>query len=95
MAEFYGNMDLLLHWDEMSQQSRTKNTLTKCHRLLDKILQRVGLSHCDKISKFTRSDCHNLGWTDNPYTLRLNVAVVNFHSRQFVGLMLCLGRNVA
>jgi hypothetical protein len=39
MGEFFGKMDLLLHWDEMSQQSWTKNMQTKCHRLWDKILQ--------------------------------------------------------
>jgi hypothetical protein len=73
----------------------TKNTWTKCHRLWVKIIQCVGLSLCDKQSKFTRSECHNLGWTDNPSTLRRNVTVVNCHSRRFVGWTLRLGRNVA
>jgi hypothetical protein len=50
-----------------------ENTRTKCHRLCDKILQGVGMSHCDKPSKFTRSECHNLGWTNNRSTLRRNV----------------------
>ncbi len=43
-----------------------KNTLTKCHRLWDKILQWDSLSHRDKQSKFTRSECYNLGWMYNP-----------------------------
>ncbi len=78
----------------MSPQSWTKNTWTKCHRLWDKILHWVGLSHCDKPSKFTRSECHNLGWTDNPSPLRRNVTVVNCHSIRFVGWMRRLGWNV-
>ncbi len=53
------------------------------------------MSHCDKPSKFTRSECHNLGWIDNPSTLRQNVTVVKCHSRQFVGWTLSLGQNVA
>jgi hypothetical protein len=52
------------------------------------------LSHCYKPSKFTRSKCHNLGWTDNLSTLRWNVTVVKCHSRWFVGWMLSLGWNV-
>ncbi len=95
MGEFFRKMDLLLCWDEMSEQSWMKNMRTKCHRLWDKILQWDGLSHCDKLSKFTRSECHNLGWTDNPSTLRRNVTVVKCHSRRFVGWTLCLGQNVA
>ncbi len=81
--------------DFLSQQSWMKNTWTKCCWLWDKIWQWVGLSHCDKPSKFTRSLCHNLGWTDNPSTLRRNVTVVNCHSRRFVSWTLCLGRIVA
>ncbi len=95
MGEFLGKMDLLLRWDEMSQQSWTKNTRTKCHRLWDKILQWDALSHCDKPSKFTRWECHNLGWMDNLSTLRQNVTVVKCHSRRFVGWTLSLGQNVA
>jgi hypothetical protein len=53
------------------------------------------LSLCDKPSKYTRLQCHILGWTDNPSTLRWNVTVVNCHSRRFVGWTLHLGRNVA
>ncbi len=95
MGEFFGKkMDLFLRWDEMSQQSWIKNVQTKCHRLWDKILQWDSLSHCDKPSKFTRSECHNLGWTDNLSTLRQNVRV-NCHSRRFVRWTLSLGRNVA
>ncbi len=48
----------------------------------------------DKPSKFTRSEYHNLGWADNPSTLRQNVTVVNCHSRQFVRRTLLLGQNV-
>ncbi len=95
MGEFFRKMDLLLHWDEMSQQSWTKKTWTKCHRLWDKILQWDGLSHYDKPSKFNRPKCHNLGWTDNPSTLRWNVTVVKCHSRRFVGWTPSLGQNVA
>ncbi len=95
MDEFFGKMDLLLRWDKMSQQSWTKNTQTKCHRLWDKILQWDSLSRCDKPSKFTRSECHNLGWMDNPSTLRRNVTVVKCRSRRFVWWTLSLGRNVA
>ncbi len=95
MGEFFGKMDRLLRWDERSQQSWTKNTRTKCHRLWDKILQWDGLSHCDKSSKFTRSECHNLGWTDTPSTLRRNVTVVKWHSRWFVGWTDSVGWNVA
>ncbi len=93
-GEFSWKMDLLSLLDEMSQESWTKNTRTKCHRLLDKILQWDGLSHCDKPSKFTRSECHNFGWTDNPSTLRRNVTVVKCHSRRFVGWTNSVGRNV-
>jgi hypothetical protein len=78
----------------MSQQSWTKCTHTKSHRLWDKMALWNSLSLCDKPSKFTRSECHNLGWTDNPSTLRRNVTVVNCHSRQFVRWTLRLGRNV-
>jgi hypothetical protein len=88
MGEFFGKMDLLLRWDEMSQQSWMKNSRTKCHRLWDEISQWDGLSHCDKPSKFTRSESHNLGWTDN-------VTVVKCHSRWFVGWTLSVGQNVA
>ncbi len=95
MGKFFGKMDLLLRWHEMSQQSWTKNTRTKCHRLWDKILQWGSLSHCDIPSKFIRSECQNLGWTDNPSTSRRNVTVVKCHSRRFVGWTLSLGRNVA
>ncbi len=94
-VNFLCKMDLLLCWDKMSQQSWMKNMQTKCHRLWDKILQQDGLSHCDKPSKFTRLECHNLGWTDNPSALKWNVTVVNCHSRRFVGWMLSLGQNVA
>jgi hypothetical protein len=52
------------------------------------------MSHCDKPTKFTRSECHNFGWTDNPSTLRRNVTVVNCHSRRFVGWTDSVGRNV-
>ncbi len=90
----FGKNGLLWCLDEMSQQSWTKNTQTKCHRLWDKILQWDGLSHCDKPSKFTRSECHNFGWTDNPSTLRRNVTVVKCHSRRFVGWTNSVGRNV-
>jgi hypothetical protein len=93
-GKFSGKMDLLSHLDEMSQQSWTKNTRTKCHRLWDKILQWDGLSHCDKPSKFTRSECHNFGWTDNPSTLRRIVTVVKCHSRRFVGWTKSVGLNV-
>jgi hypothetical protein len=58
-------------------------------------MQWVGLSLCDKPSKFTTSECHILGWTDNASTLRRNVTLVNCHSRRFVGWTLRLGRNVA
>ncbi len=78
----------------MSQQSWMKNTCTKCHRLWDKILQGVGISRCDKPSKFTRSECHNLGWTNNQFTLRRNVTGANCHSRRFVGWTDSVGRNV-
>ncbi len=94
MGQFFGKMDLLLCWDEISQQSWTKNMQTKCHRLLDKILQWDGLSHRDKLSKFTRSECHDLGWMDNLSTLRRNVTVVNCHSRWIIGWTLSLGWNV-
>ncbi len=87
-------MDLLSRLDEMSQQSWTKNTQKKCHRLWDKIVQWDGLSHCDKPSKFTRSESHNFGWTDNPSTLRRNVTVVKCHSRRFVRWTNSVGRNV-
>ncbi len=50
--------------------------------------------HCDKPSKFTGSECHNFGWTDNPSTLRRNVKVVKCHSRWFVGWTNSVGRNV-
>jgi hypothetical protein len=53
------------------------------------------LSHCDKPSKFTRSECHNFGWTDNPSTLRRNVTVVKCHSRRFVGWTDSVGQHVA
>ncbi len=93
-GKFSEKMDLLSHLDEMSQQSWMKNTRTKCHRLWDKILQWDGLSHCDKPSKFTRSECHNFGWTDNLSSLRRNVTVVKCHSRRFVGWTNSVGRNV-
>ncbi len=88
ICEFFRKMDLLLCWDEMSQQSWMKNTRTKCHRLWDKILHCDSLSHCDKPSKFTRSECHNLGWTENLST------VVKCHSRLFVGWTDSVDRNV-
>jgi hypothetical protein len=47
----------------------------------------------DKPSKFSRPECHILGWTDNPSTMRWNVTVVNCHSRQFVKWTLHLGQN--
>ncbi len=71
-----------------------KNMGTKCHRLWDKLLQRVRLSHCNKPSTLSRSECHNFGWTDNLSTLRWNVTVVNCHSRRFVRCMLRLDRIV-
>ncbi len=64
------------------------------HRLWDKLLQRVRLSHCNKPSTLSRSECHNFGWTDNLSTLRWNVTVVNCHSRRFVRCMLRLDRIV-
>jgi hypothetical protein len=39
-------------------------------------------------------ECHNLGWMDNPSTLRRNVTVVKCDSRRFVGETLSLGQNV-
>ncbi len=71
-----------------------RNTRSKCHRIWDKILQWDSLSHSEKPFKFIRSECHNLGWTDNLSTMRLNVTVVNCHSRRFVGWMLRLVWNV-
>ncbi len=58
-------------------------------------VRRFGLSHCDKPSKFTRSECHNFGWSDNPSTLRRNVTVVKCHSRRFIGWTDSVGRDVA
>jgi hypothetical protein len=52
------------------------------------------MSISDKPSKFTRSECHNLRWTDNPSTLRRNVTVIKCHSRRFVGWTDSVGRNV-
>jgi hypothetical protein len=48
------------------------------------------LSHCDKLSKFTRSECRNLGQMDNPSNLRQNVTVLNCHSRRSERWMVCL-----
>ncbi len=80
---------------QMSLKSWTKNTGKKCHRLWDKLLQWDEVSHHDKLSKFSRSECHNVRWTDNPSTLRRNVTLVNCHIRRFVTWTLWLGWKVA
>ncbi len=53
-------------------------------------LSALAALRCDR-----EQECYNLGWTDNPSTLRRNVTVVNCHSGRFVGWTLSLGRNVA
>jgi hypothetical protein len=54
-------------------------------------LQWDSLSHCDKQSKFTRSEIHNFGWMDNPSTLRWNATADDLLGGCFVWVEISRG----
>ncbi len=86
----FGKMDLLLHRNKMSQQSWTKNTWTKCHRLSDKILKWVLSLNVQPVQVF-RTQSSIFGWTNNSSTLSRNVTEANCHSRRIFEWMDSVG----